>query len=354
MLAPDRFRARGEVFADGSSRLEDMAGKPGLKERTWRVRPGEPEMGNFERLIEAAIEQLRGRLLARGWSSTEIAKLCGQIERLGFPGLLAMLGTGENRSGLFGVELLNAAAQDVAFESSPDEDLQSGTVQRFLESALRRHISLAELSVRESEDVEIKQKLFRRGVSALARRSGLTLTLDQTGSLANLLANGEFFSDIASTTAVTLSTVHGLPLAIAEDIRWSPRAIRLLFALKRDLSGTPASAWKVFAELRGGHLDDPPAVLTHTLRVLYESASIAAISEMIRNLLAKDNETFRLAVILYARSAGIPIADADLDVLRDSAFDTDDPNLGPILIRAIERLEKNLGRNSLIDALKHL
>jgi hypothetical protein len=41
-------------------------------------------------------------------------------------------------------------------------------------------------------------------------------------------------------------------------------------------------------------------------------------------------------------------------VLRESAFDTDDPNLGPILIRAIERLEKNLGRNSLIDALKHL
>ncbi|MBW2716043.1 MAG: hypothetical protein JRD03_08200, partial [Deltaproteobacteria bacterium] len=133
-------------------------------------------MGNFERLIEAAIEQLRGRLLARGWSSTEIAKLCGQIERLGFPGLLAMLGTGENQSGLFGVELLRAAAQDVAFESSPDEDLQPGTVQRFLESALRRHISLAELSVRESESVEIKQDLFRRGVSALAKRSGLTLT----------------------------------------------------------------------------------------------------------------------------------------------------------------------------------
>jgi hypothetical protein len=148
--------------------------------------------------------------------------------------------------------------------------------------------------------------------------------------------------------------VHGLPLSVAEDIRWSPRAIRLLFALKRDLSGTPASVWKVFAELRGGHLDHPPALLTHTLRVLYESASIAAISEMIRTLLAKDNQTFRLAVILYARSAGIPIADADLDVLRESAFDTDDPNLGPILIRAIERLETNLGRNSLIDTLGHL
>jgi len=208
--------------------------------------------------------------------------------------------------------------------------------------------------VRESESEDIKQRLFKKGISALARRSGLTLSLDQTQRLADLLANGEFFRDISSATAVTLSNARGLPLAVAEDIRWSPRAIRLLFALMRDLRGSPASAWKVFAELRGGHLEDPPAVLTHTLRVLYETASIAAISEMIRALLAKDNETFRLAVVLYARSAGIPIEDADLDVLRESAFNTDDPDLGPVLVRAIERLEESLGRDLLIGVLQNL
>ncbi len=50
-------------------------------------------MGNFDQLIEAAIEHLRRRLLAKGWSSTEIAALCGQIESLNFPGLLAVLGS---------------------------------------------------------------------------------------------------------------------------------------------------------------------------------------------------------------------------------------------------------------------
>ncbi len=311
-------------------------------------------MGNFDQLIEAAIEHLRGRLLARGWSSTEIAALCGQIESLNFPGLLAVLGTGENRSGLLGAELLNAAAQDVVFEASPDRELKLGTVQRFLKEVLRLHVSLSELSVRESESDEIKQELFRKGVSALAMRSGLTISLDQTARVADLLANGEFFRDIGSATATTLVTVHGLPLAVAEDIRWSPRAIRLLLAVMRDLRGTPVSAWKVFTGLRGGHLDDPPTVLTRTLKVLYATASIAAISEMIRTLLAKDNETFRLAVILYARSAGVPIEDADLDVLRDSVFNTDDPDLGPTLVRAIERLEANLGRNFLIGVLGRL
>ena len=62
-------------------------------------------MGNFEQLIEAAIEHLRGRLLAQGWSSTEIAKLFGRIEIVHFPGLLAVLGSRGrigNRSCIFG------------------------------------------------------------------------------------------------------------------------------------------------------------------------------------------------------------------------------------------------------------
>jgi hypothetical protein len=177
---------------------------------------------------------------------------------------------------------------------------------------------------------------------------------EQVTRVADLLATGEFYRDIASTTAAILATEHELPLAIAEDIRWSPRAIRLLLALSRDLRGTPASAWAVFAQLRGGEFERPPALLTHTLKILYETASIAAISEMIRTLLTKDNETFRLAVVLYARSTGIPIEDADLDVLRESVFSTDDPDLGPTLNRAIERLEANLGRSLLLDILERL
>jgi hypothetical protein len=311
-------------------------------------------MGNFEQLIEVATEHLRKRLLARGWSSTEIATLCERIESLNFPGLLAVLGIGKKRSGLLGAELLGEAAQDVAFEAPPDENLEAGAVQRFLRAVLHENASLADVPVRESEGEERKREIFEQGISALARRGGMSFTGEQVERVADLLATGEFYRDIASTTAATLATAHELPLAIAEDIRWSPRAIRLLLALSRDLRGTPASAWSVFVQLRDGKLEQPPALLTDTLRTLYATASIAAISEMIRTLLAKDNETFRLAIVLYARSAGIPIEDADLDVLRESVFNTDDPNLGPTLDRAIERLEEDLGRDFLTGALDRL
>jgi hypothetical protein len=311
-------------------------------------------MGNFDRLIAAAIEHLRGRLLSRGWSSTEIDALTGRIERLNFPGLLALLGAGSQRTGLLGAELLSAAAQDVAFEASPDEELGPGAIQRFLKDVLHRHVSLSDIPVRESEGEALKRERFKQGVAALARRSGMLPTLDQTERIASLLSNGEFFRDIGSATAATLSTARTLPLALADDIRWSPRAIRLLLALWRDLRGTPASVWKVFAQLRSGELDDPPAVLSHTLTALYATASLAAISEMIRTLLAKDRESFRLAVVLYARSAGIPIEEADLDVLRESVFNTDEPDLGPALLHAVERLEANLGRDFMIGVLDRL
>jgi hypothetical protein len=311
-------------------------------------------MGNFDQLIEAAVEHLRRRLLSRGWSSTEIATLHKRIENLNFPSLLAVLGTGKKRSGLLGAELLGEAAQDVAFEAPPDENLETGAVRRFLKAVLHENASLRDVPVRESEGEERKREIFEQGISALARRGGMSFTGEQVERVADLLATGEFYRDIASTTAATLATAHALPLAIAEDIRWSPRAIRVLLALSRDLRGTPASAWAVFAQLRSGKLERPPALLTHTLRVLYATATLATISEMIRSLLAKDNETFRLAVVIYARSAGIPIEDADLDVLRESAFNTDDPNLGPILDVAIERLEENLGRHFLFGVLERL
>ena len=311
-------------------------------------------MGRFDQLIEAAVEHLRGRLLARGWSSTEIAALRARIESLNFPGLLAVLGTGKKRSGLLGAELLGEAAQDVAFEAPPDENLEPGAVRRFLKAVLHENAALAEVPVRESEGEERKREIFEQGISALARRGGMSFTGEQVKRVADLLATGEFYRDIAGTTAAILATAHGLPLAIAEDIRWSPRAIRLLFALSRDLGGTPASAWSVFAQLRDGNLEHQTALLTHTLKILYATATLATIAEMIRNLLAKNNETFRLAVVIYARSAGIPIETADLDVLRESIFNTDEPDLGPVLDGAIERLEENLGRNFLIGVLERL
>jgi len=133
-------------------------------------------MGNFDQLVEAATEHLRGRLLARGWSSTEIAALCKRIESLNFPGLLAVLGTAKKRSGLLGAELLGEAARDVAFEAPPDENLESGAVQRFLKAVLHENASLADVPVRESEGEERKREIFEQGISALARRGGMSFT----------------------------------------------------------------------------------------------------------------------------------------------------------------------------------
>ncbi|HXV37451.1 MAG TPA: hypothetical protein VEC18_09895 [Myxococcota bacterium] len=311
-------------------------------------------MAHFERLTDAALEHLRTRLLGRGWSSTEIDGLATRFRKLGFAARLAVLAAGRRRVGLLGAELIKAASQDVAFEFAPKVGVTPGAVQRFLREVLHRHRPLSEVSVRESEGEQHKRELFEKGVTALARRAGFPLSTEQVERVAALLATGEFFRDIGAATAAMLSTVRALPLAIARDIRFSLRAIRLLFALRRDLRGTDASLWSLFKRLRGGSLDDPPALLSETMRALYANASLAQTAEMIRTLLAKDNETFRLAIVIYARSAGVPIEDADLDVLRETVFNTDSPDLGPALVQAVERLEATIGRSFLNGVLDRL
>ena len=310
-------------------------------------------MGKFDRLLADGLEGMRERLLAKGWSSTEIADFSARIERLNFAGLLGVLATAKKRSGPLGVELLRGAAFDAAAETATG-GLEAAAVQGLLTGVFGRHQSLTDLGAPGLGAPELKNKVFERAVASLARRSGIAITPDQAKQVASLVASGEFFRDIASATAVALFALRGIPLALAADLKWSPRAIFVLLALMRDLRGTPFSVRTLFFDLLDGEIDEPPAVLSHTLRALYATASVAAISEMIRTLIAKDNQTIRLAIVLYARSAGIPIEDADLDVLRESVFNTGNPDLGPALVRAIERLEGHFGRDILKGVLEHL
>jgi hypothetical protein len=99
----------------------------------------------------------------------------------------------------------------------------------------------------------------------------------------------------------------------------------------------------VVIDLLDGDLDKSPVVLGHTLRSLYGFATLASTVKMIRALISPDNQTVRLAIALYARANGIPITPEDLDILRDRVFNLENPDLGPALIAAWDRLEDRVG-----------
>jgi hypothetical protein len=311
-------------------------------------------MGKFDRLLDKGLEKLSEKLISDGDTPEEVEELGGLIEGLNFPALLGLLGTSKTSSGQLGEDLLNDAAADVE-SAAPAPGVSADDVKRLLTGVFRHQGKPSDVSLPGLGDGDLRDKVFDKGVEALAKRSGIPITPAQAKKIANLLATGEFFRDIGSATAAILFTVRGLPVALVRDVPRFPLAlIRLPLAVTRDLSGTAFSVPAVFSDLRDGKLDDPPVVLKHTLTALYSSASIGSISEMIRTLIQKDNETVRLAIIIYARSNGIPLEEEDLDALRDSVFNTDDPDLGPVLIQAVERFDTNFDRDSLKRVLTRL
>jgi len=167
---------------------------------------------------------------------------------------------------------------------------------------------------------------------------------------AQLLLSGQFVGDLAEAFAVVAHTVPGLPLAIADDVRTMPHvSIQLVPAIARDLGQIPSAIDAVIQDLRrDGTITSQPAVMTHTMRAIYEQATARQISATVRTLLG--NESVRLAIILFARSNGVTISQEDLDQVR-KAIDPSAPNLGELLAPGYRQLNKKYGKAQALEIL---
>lgn len=75
---------------------------------------------------------------------------------------------------------------------------------------------------------------------------------------------------------------------------------------------------------------------------------------MISDLIRPENRYVRLALVVYARGNGIPLEDSDVDVLRNNVFNTNHPDLGPVLVAAVDRYLDKRGSAELVTALRQL
>jgi hypothetical protein len=126
---------------------------------------------------------------------------------------------------------------------------------------------------------------------------------------------------------------------VARDILTLPELPRdVAEAIRADLKdNAPRTPRDVIVDLRDGKLDNRRRILTNTLRVLLTEATPGALVETIRALIGPENQTIRLAVLVYARTQGIDLDEEDLDALH-RALDPANPDLGVLLDRGLERV----------------
>ena len=113
---------------------------------------------------------------------------------------------------------------------------------------------------------------------------------------------------------------------------------RVARAIHADLQDdAPLVLRDVLVDLADGRLEHRRRILTNTLGVLLAGATPGVLVETIRALVGPENETLRLALLVYARTQGIDLEKEDLDALFD-ALDPAHPDLGILLDRGLERV----------------
>ena len=205
-------------------------------------------------------------------------------------------------------------------------------------------------------DPAARDAVMRNGLEQLASRVGAPITPDQAAEAIQLLSTGEFFGDLASTVAAAAFAVRNLPIDLVHDVGHMPhRMIALVGALAMDLAGTPFIPLRVLEDLLAdGKLDHPPAVLSHTMKCLLGFATLGTTAQTISDLIAPDNRSVRLAIVIYARANGIPLEESDLDLLRAQVLDTPNPDLGPVLVAAMSRFIDRSGKGQVLATMQQL
>ncbi|MEX2223380.1 MAG: hypothetical protein WEG40_16440 [Candidatus Rokuibacteriota bacterium] len=287
-------------------------------------------MKGFDGLWNAAVDRIRGE------------RLGDLLRGLDFPSALAVLGAGQAPAARPGPDLLDQVSGQVG---GADGERLRGALERLF-------VARKPPEEAASEDVLIRALQVGGGIA----RPGLPVTPEEAAKLLALLRSGEFFSDAAGTTSAVVQLTHEVPRALIRDIPRTPgRLDELGEALVSDGVAAFGHVGGLAADLLDGALDRPPSPLTNTLRWLYGNAAAAAVAETVRRIIAPDNETARLAILIYARAHGVPLTPEGLDALRDGPLDSRDPDLGPALAAGVQALTAQRGgEQGVIGLLRRL
>jgi hypothetical protein len=277
-------------------------------------------VNRFEVYIHTELKSLRENLKKRKLAPEEQIEIEDSIQHLNLPGLMAFLALGKK---------------------GKPRPKKLGTGQEGVQANL-------------FEQGAWSEKAIGTLINKITKKRGVPHRV-HVQKVRELLSTGEFFMDLASGTAAVISVVPKLPLTIVRDLRSAPKLPAVLISgLVQDLGDSVGSVEDFWDDLQDGEINSTPKVMTHTLRGLFrQSRSLKTLVETMRTLISPENETVRLAIIIYARSQGISIEDRDVDAVYQ-ALDPTNPNLGPLLLDAFDYLERQHGVKSAKKILRRM
>jgi hypothetical protein len=281
----------------------------------------------FDRLVEQATTALQ--TTAPGYTSNQASRLAEAVHELNFAGLIVLL-AGKSFAEPTGTDFVEDAASAVHGEFGAHPSIDRQRITALLRHAFRK--------LRRPSDIEMdpamRHMILESGLKHLSDRANLPhANKEEIAEIIRLLETGAFSGDASDVTQAVYGSITGFPddaLGMLQDpglARWPADTLR---ALCRDARSTsPANG--------------TTPVLQETLREFQELPPAGRTAAMLRGVLARENRTVRLALILYARSHGVSDIDDDAIDKVVLALDPTHPDLRPLLLDAADRLKTGYG-----------
>ena len=292
----------------------------------------------FDRLVEEATYALQ--TTAPGYTSNQANRLAEAVHELNFAGLIGLF-AGKSFAEPTGAGVFEDVASSLhrEFGDHPSIDRQRITV-------LVRH---AFQKLKRPSDIEmdpaVRQKILEAGLNHLSDRAMVPhASTEEIADMIRLLETGAFLGDASDVTQAVYGGIHGIPddaLGMLRDpglIHWPANTLR---ALCRDARSSSAAT-------------GPTPVLQETLREFHELSPVGRTAALLRGVLARENRSVRLALILYARSHGVSEIDDDAIDRVVTALDPAHPDLRPLLLEAADRLKTRYGPGQASIAVRRL
>jgi hypothetical protein len=135
--------------------------------------------------------------------------------------------------------------------------------------------------------------------------------------LFSLIIRPDHFSNLDNSFKAYISALTELPKSIISDLDSNTAFKNISSQIKLAKEGKPLNN---------------PEILNNTLQTIYSAPEVGNTIDVISALIAPENESLRIALLVYARLNGVSLEQQDIDKVRNSILNRDEPNFGSLIL----------------------
>jgi hypothetical protein len=312
----------------------------------WFVRANQ-----FDALVEKAATDLESKGVA-GFEPSETSRVAKSVRRLNFAALIGLLAA-RSFEDTSTPDFLETAASAIAKDRNNDS-INKEQIKIFLTQVFSKGLRPAEAE----NNPELRKELLSLGIKHLSKSAMNTYaTPEETQEVIRILETGQFWGDALAVTGAVYRWADEMPQGVLRTLLSPDPAIWIISLTKkipRDLGKLPKTSPKEVILTEGVTKCNAPSVFQESLTEFERLPPINRTAVMLTGVLARENRSARLALILYARSHGVSEIDDDTIDKVVCALDQENPNLGPLLFEAAHRLKTKYGVDRAIQAIDGL